>query len=228
MLIQNKVIGTVAYLGGLHGVLEEFTWCWGQLIQFSYEYHLQQGESIYFNRARISYHAMARNGLVKEMQGDWLLQLDTDHQFEPDVLVRLLQIMRDCNADVVSALYHNKSFPHPATVYAFDEEGKPRVIGDWPKETRAFQVDSCGAGTLLVKREVFDRIESELHEEPFNPIATLGEDHSFFTRCKRLGIRCFVAPAVESYHMAIHPVRHSDSALDSMSLGDGPEVEGIA
>ena len=38
MLIQSKTIGTVAYLGGLANVFEEFCWCWGQLIQFNNEY----------------------------------------------------------------------------------------------------------------------------------------------------------------------------------------------
>lgn len=228
MLIQNRTIGTVAYLGGLHAVLEEFCWCWSQMIQFNQEYLVQPGERIFYTRAKASYHALARNELVKTMQGDWLLQIDADHEFEPDVLVRLLRAMDEFKCDVVTGLYENKNYPHPPVIYQWDDRGELRVIGDWPKEARGFAVGSCGAGTLLVKKSVFERIEQELQEEPFAIRGKWGEDHSFSLRLKQLGIVPFVATQVESYHLSVKPIKRADTALEAISLEDGQIVEGRA
>lgn len=226
MLIQNEVIGTVAYMGGLHTTLEEFTWCWGQLIQFNYEYLLRPRQTIYYDRSRVSFHSLARNGLARHMQGEWILMLDTDHQFEPDILVRMLRVMEEFKCDVLTALYENKGFPHPPVIYEWDEQAHPRVIGDWPEGLRGFPIKSAGAGSLLIKRTVFDRINSELQEDPFDILGKDGEDHSFFKRCQKLGIRTFVAPHIESYHLALKPISRRDTVLDAMGLEDGPCLEG--
>ena len=78
----NKFIGTVAYLGGVPSVLEEFCWSWSQMVQYNTEYLCQPGELIFYDRARASYHAFARNTLASRMRGDWIVMLDTDHLFE--------------------------------------------------------------------------------------------------------------------------------------------------
>jgi hypothetical protein len=105
MLYHNKTIGTLAYMGGLPCNLEKFTWSWGQLIAFSAEYVCNPGERIHLLKSAVSHHQTARNQLAREFLGDWLLMLDMDHAFEPDLLARLLHRMHRYQLDVLSGLY---------------------------------------------------------------------------------------------------------------------------
>src|SRR5262245_49717955 len=111
-MIGRKAIGTVGYLGGLMSVPEEFNWAWGQMIQYNSEYLAESNEYVHMARAKVSYHAAARNSLVDQMLGDWLLQLDTDHKFDPDMLARMLFQMDRHQVDVLTAVYVSKSYPH--------------------------------------------------------------------------------------------------------------------
>lgn len=235
MLYSKPVLGTVGYLGGLPAVLEEFCWAFAQLVQFNTEYVCPPGSIIHYARARVSLHDFARNGLVEELQGDWLLQLDTDHTFEPDLLSRMLRVATTHALDVVTALYRHRAAPGPPVIYQWDPvtEGA-RPIGAWKTEGGrspvALQIGSAGAGCLWVRRTVFDRIRTELREPPFSRYGTYGEDHAFFHRCKRLGIPVYALPAIEAPHLAVQPSRMVDyhlpegHALDWQSFDQGARV----
>jgi GT2 family glycosyltransferase len=143
------------------------------------------------------------------MQGDWLLMLDTDHVFEPDLCARLLKLANECEVDVITGLYQFKHGHHSPVLYRFQEPASC-PWGDWDREAKLFQVDGAGAGCLWVRRSVFQRLRAELGDGPFDITPPFGEDFSFFRRLATLGIPAYCAPAVECHHLRSAPVTLAD------------------
>lgn len=225
MLRGTLTIGTIAYMGGVAATLEAFTWAWGQMIQYNADYLVEPGQRIHYDRATVSYHSYARNNLADRMRGDWLLMLDTDHAFEPDLAARLLNMSEKHGLDVVSAMYVYKQHPHNPVV--FTRQGDDvKYLGDWDRTAQVFQVGAAGAGALLVRRSVFDRIRNQLDENPFEIRKAFSEDNSFFDRCHQLGIACWCCSAIESPHLLVKPVTLADYVPDPAMLGPRVEVEG--
>jgi cellulose synthase/poly-beta-1,6-N-acetylglucosamine synthase-like glycosyltransferase len=220
MLRSKRCLGTCSYMGGLPSNLEAFTWSWGQMIAYNSDYVCGPNQSVHYDRTNHSFHLVARNDLVKSMRGDWLLMLDTDHQFEPDILARLLNRMNQLQADVIVGAYQHRSPPFGPTLWMFaDDNGTPKQLAAWPEVgvldeesgyvTEAIQVDVAGAGCLLVRRKVFQRIAEELGEEPFSVReykGTVGEDFAFFRRLAKLGIVAVCDPRIECHHLYVKPL----------------------
>lgn len=223
MLLMNKCLGTVAYMGGIPALLEEFVWSWTQLQAWNTEYVCGPGEYVHYDRAKLSVHDVARNVLAESMRGEWLLQLDTDHAFEPDLLGRLLRVAEETGAEIVTGLYLARFAPFTPVIYQQREGGMPRQVCRWDAAAHALDVDSAGGGCLWVKRAVFDRIREELNEQPFSRIGAIGEDHSFFLRCKKLGIKAACDPRVECHHLHVKALELSDFDPAEVQL-DPPEA----
>lgn len=220
MIFGRKPIGTVAYLGGLPCVLQTFAWCWGQMVQHNQELLCNADSYVHLARSTFSDHGPARNSLVSSFLGDWLIQFDTDHEFEPDITRRLVDLANEMQIDVLSAVYQFKSLPYLPVLYQWIQlpDGKQGLqpMATWPRDARALQIGSAGGGCLFVRRKVFDRIVSELKEQPFDRRDGFSEDHSFFLRCRLLEIKCYAAMQVHSNHLRIAPVTLSD--LDGIEL----------
>ena len=181
-----------------------------EMLQFSQMTLCGAGEMILFNKASVSYHEMGRNQLVEDMEGDWLLQVDTDHVFAPDLLVRLLALQKKHDAPVVSAIYQYKHAPHGPVAGFWTGDKQITPLMEWDRSAEILEVGVVGAGGLLVRKEVFKRIKKELGEAPFQITEGLSEDYSFCRRCKKLGIPVYLAPKVETHHL----IRHALSVED--------------
>lgn len=206
MLIGREIIGTVAYMGGIMSLPIPFIDSWQRMVEYNSEYLVQQKERISYTFATVSYHSFARNSLVDQMKGDWLLQLDTDITFDPDIVGRMLLKMDRHNIDVLIAPYVYKSHPHPPVVYGWNPKKKEKfILGDWDDKADVIPVRSSGAGCLLVRKKVFDKIKSKLGESPFDIYfdkkTPLSEDHSFFERCWKLRIPVYFSPSITVGHL---------------------------
>lgn len=209
----KKPIGTIAYMGGVMAVPEPFAWSWGQMVQYNAEYLCEPNECVHYCRATISIHSAARNSIVQQFKGDWLLMLDTDHVFDPDIAARMVFKMNKYHMDVLSGIYHYKSPPYAPVLYTWAEDGeRMQILGDWerPDPPYFIPVAAAGAGCLMVRRSVFQCIKEELKEEPFDITPPFGEDMSFFRRLKKLGIQAYCDPALECNHLRLHPVSSKD------------------
>lgn len=211
MLHNKRVIGTIGIMAGLPCNLEEFSWSYGNLIDYSNHYVCGPQERIELVKSAHSFHILARNQMADAMEGEWLLQLDMDHSFEPDLLARLLNLMNkydrpDYRVGVVGGLYLHKQPPYNPTIWQFTgQEDQTVPILNWP-EGEVLEVGVIGTGALLVKRWVFDRIEKELGEKPFSVSeykGLVGEDFAFARRCRKLGIPMLVDPRIEGHHAKV-------------------------
>jgi len=115
------------------------------------------------------------------------------------------------NLDVLTGLYVYKIPPFQPTIYQYVEERKGyNAIVKWDGDPQLLNIDSSGAGALLVRRRVFARILDELKEGPFDIERGYGEDHSFYRRLQRLEIPAYCAVNVESAHINFKALTYSD------------------
>lgn len=204
-LQREKFIGTIGYLGGVMAVPEPFAWSWGSMLVYSHEALCESGEHIYPDHTGFSLHDYARNDLLGRMRGDWMLMLDTDIAFEPDLAARMVSAMYRYDVDVLTGIYCYKAPPNFPVLYMYNHATqKNEIVANWDRTAELFRIDSAGGGVLLFRRQVCERITAELKERPFSRIGDRGEDHSFFTRLRTLGIKAYCAPQIEVQHLKYH------------------------
>ncbi len=214
MINTLKVLGSVGYLGGLMAVPEAFCWAWGHLVAFTNEYVCQDGESVQYLKASMSLHAGARNDLARRMLGDWLVMLDCDEVFPPEVILQLITLHQRYRAPVISGVYRHKAKPHHPMLWhwseAQDEPGFVPIL-EVDNTKPLVKVDAAGGGCLFVHRSVFARLKERFpKEDPFDHRGRYGEDFSFFLRLKEAGIPVYAAPQVEVTHLRVHGITADD------------------
>jgi hypothetical protein len=204
MLIKPNIIGTIGYMGGTPFNHENFTWCWGELVKYTTMYFARRDEEVHIVKATASYHEAARNELVSKMMGDWLLMLDMDHEYEPDLVVRMLDRMNRANVDAVTGFYVKRNPPHLPLLYSRNKSGNPndpwQQLASWNPPNASAKVDGCGAGCLLVKRTVYERCIREFGP-PFSVEPPYSEDISFCRRLSKMGVQILCDPRIQYRHL---------------------------
>lgn len=135
----------------------------------------------------------ARNKLVNQAiaEGfDRILWLDSDMDFQPDLLIRLSKTMEETGADLVSALYFTRKAPVQPVVYNevgyyHDDERDevtPHCVSykGYPRDS-VFEIEGCGFGGVLMTVDIAKKVEDKFGV-PFSPILGFGEDLSFCLR----------------------------------------------
>lgn len=223
MLTHRKAVGTIAYMGGFMSPPEPFVWSWTQMLLYSQEVLCEPGEFIHPVHSRYGLHDFARNEIVEKMQGDWLMMVDADHTFDPDLCARLVMRMYQHDLDVVTGLYVYKNRPVAPVLYMRNpDNGAYEHVTQFDRTLDLIPVHSAGAGCLLIRRRVFERIIAELKQDCFDRIGKLGEDHSFFLRVQKLGIQVWCAWKVQAGHLRYQPmwwdVAGADRQADQLKL----------
>lgn len=228
MLLGRKPIGTVAYMGGVPTLPEPFVWSLANMIAWNAEYLVRENEYVHYDRATMSYHVAARNFLVDSFRGDWLLMLDTDLTFNPDLTGRLLKVIEQGQVDVVCGIYHFKHGSCSPVLYGLSNDRfLPITKWDIPAEDYLLPIASAGAGCLMVKRNVFQRIKDELNVGPFDVEPPYSEDHSFFRRLKKLGIKAMCDPNVKCGHLKWYPVSMADMRIEEDAITERIELQPV-
>jgi len=183
-----SVIGTVGFIHACPSVPYNFFRCLVDMQSYNSQYLCNPGEVIEYVDQQGGFHDESRNTLVRRFLGDWLLQLDTDIEFEPDLLARMMLVAKRYKAEVVTCPYRRKEPPHNTVIANYDQDLDEFIaLSDAPAEVA--EVGACGAGCLLVFRNLFARIWNELGEMPFDLTyrgsrgGRWSEDYSF---CRRL------------------------------------------
>lgn len=167
--------------------------------------------------------ASARNDIIREFlktENEWVLLLDSDMVFEPNLLDTLLGSANARIRPVVGGLCFGGGrvgVPFP-TLYALtdpkDHGGKlTRVISDYPKDALC-KVDATGAACLLIHRKVLQDMGDKYKDMPdgySNPHPWFaesvhrgheyGEDWTFCIRLKQMGVPLYVNTAAKLGHV---------------------------
>ena len=144
----------------------------------------------------------ARNQLVKyarEKGGyDYVLWIDSDMTFEPDLLDRLLEDIEGKETgeplQAVTGLCFGRRPPFNPCIYKeldVKTEGNlitpyRTVYEDYPRDS-LFEVEACGFACVLMRMDILEAMG--IYGVPFFPVAGLGEDLTFCWRARKLDIR---------------------------------------
>lgn len=150
---------------------------------------------------------------LAQTDADWLLTLDADMVFEPDMLDRLLEVADPVERPVVSGLYFGRSeegIPFPQ-MYAQVETSDGRIASarfeNYPKGL--VEVLGAGAGCMLIHRDVLERMRKAAADPVFpwyqettevNGRYT-SEDITFCHRVRQLGLPVFVDTRIVCGHV---------------------------
>jgi hypothetical protein len=145
------------------------------------------------------------------------LWLDSDMRFPKDALVRLLAH----DEDIVCANYAKRRFPtEPIAVRknqpGDDAEHVDRVYTE-PDSTGLVEVDYCGMGVMLVKADVYKKMEFPWFAIPWVPAAEdyIGEDVWFCRRAYENGSKTMVDQDLskEVHHIGTFEYKHEHTLV---------------
>lgn len=155
----------------------------------------------------------ARNGLAKQAvleNYDRVLWLDSDMDFQPDLMKRLSADL-DEGREFVSALYFTRKAPVKPNIfiscgYYHDkdtDEVTPAAVNYWeyPKDG-IFPIAACGFGGVMMTTDLIKRVGDKFGL-PFSPILGFGEDLSFCSRVAQLGVEMYCDSRVKMGHVGL-------------------------
>ena len=158
-----------------------------------------------------------RNQCINEMEGDWILFIDSDMVWQPEATRVLVETREKVDLDMVGGLCFQRGDPYQPTMYkmaANDTHGYT-FIEKWPADA-AVEVDATGMAFCLIHKRVFDRILTKGKAGPFPEFEDrkgqrpapffrweeeYGEDFLFCREAKASGSKIFVDTSVKVGHV---------------------------
>lgn len=156
------------------------------------EIKMQAGSLVYLSREMLSAYAV-NNGF------DYVLWLDDDMVFQPDLLEKLIAD----DVDVAAGLFVGRRYPYEPAIWKSivcgDEGRYDEKYYDYPEDS-LFEIDACGMAAVLVKTNVIQTVIDQYHRT-FEPISGYGEDISFCIRAKNAGFKVWCDSRVKVGHV---------------------------
>ena len=153
---------------------------------------------------------LARNRFAtKLLESDYthLLMLDLDHVHPADIVQRLARwVLMNPEIEVVGGLNFRRSEPYEPCCFFLDREhGTVNAPADWGKGL--MKVDYIGTGSILIAREVFEKIEPPWFYNVYGIEANWadewpGEDIGFSEKCQKAGVNMYVDTTTTSPHIS--------------------------
>ena len=155
------------------------------------------GSLVYLSRETLCVNAI-------KLEADYILWLDSDMVFEPDLLRRMMQTMQDADLDFLTAAYFRRSAPYTPVLYRkidFDGEAcKWEELKEVPApDSGLFEVEGCGFGCVLMKTDIVLDVKGKFGKL-FTPIGGTGEDLSFCWRARQCGYKLMCDPSIPIGH----------------------------
>ena len=172
----------------------DFSECLTELLLHFKKHHPDDILDVKYLKASLVYDA--RNQLatyVTTVGGyDYVLWLDSDMTFKPDLLDRLLEDIEGRQA--VSGLCFGRRPPFKPCIYKkLDVTVSGQMIHpesenwfDYPRD-QIFEVAACGFACVLMRVDVLEAMG--IYGVPFFPVGGLGEDLTFCWRARKLDIK---------------------------------------
>lgn len=165
-----------------------------------HEFHIclaDEGFTTAQNRIYMAIQAQKNNS-------DYILMIDDDMTFSKEILEQLVATGKE----IVGVNSYSRVLPLSSTVALMDDKGNykdPSKHTTWdmrvPEEL--FECYAIGTGILLIKMEVFNKIEKpwfkfDMHEDGY---MIEGEDAWFCSQAKKNGYKIFCDPTIYVGHL---------------------------
>ncbi len=156
------------------------------------------GSLVYMSRETLCVHAV-------KMEADYMLWLDSDMIFDPDLLRRMMKTMDDYDLDILTGVYYRRTGNYSPVLYKkieFDELDRCtwQELWDVPAPNSGlFEVEGCGFGCVLMKTDVILDVKGRFGKL-FTPIGGTGEDLSFCWRARQCGYKVMCDPSIPLGH----------------------------
>jgi cellulose synthase/poly-beta-1,6-N-acetylglucosamine synthase-like glycosyltransferase len=154
----------------------------------------------------------ARNTLIikalhMEEKPDYVMFVDADNTMQYNVLHKLINE----DKDIISGIYFQRHKPFYPLAFKNKVNGKTSFFTEWDID-KVYEVDFVGAGCLLIKREVLEKMKypyfyigRNIEEQ-----LTIGEDIMFCAEARRLGYKIWVHTGVNVGHIGARCVNIND------------------
>ena len=155
---------------------------------------MQMGSLIYTSRNDLG--AMAINN-----EFDYVLWLDSDQVFDPDLLERMLKKLQEEDLDILTSVYFRRVAPYSPVLFKSLSYNNPGAswdeYGDLPPGL--FEAAGCGFGCVLMSVDVLMSVQAKFGTM-FQPLQGLGEDLAFCWRARQCGYKIMCDPTIEVGH----------------------------
>ena len=154
----------------------------------------------------------SRDDIAKEAIGsgaDYVMWLDSDMVFGPDLLQKLMPHLERPEIDIVTGLYFRRVQPFTPVLFEELDFDVEKQIASWSEFTEIgaepFEVAGCGFGCVLMPTDIFIDVQSKFGAM-FTPMSGVGEDLSFCWRARQLGFRIWCDPTIPLGHIGYNIV----------------------
>jgi hypothetical protein len=152
----------------------------------------------------------------------WLLQIDTDIEFKPEILERMLALAEEHGFKVLAASVPIGETFETCGYFFGDVPGRMHVVTRLPG-TQPLRVDAIATACTLIRRDVFVEMAEKFGPCWFTRMSVpdpdregydlvLGEDIAFCCRAKVLGVPIWVAHIPGLRHWKLKGYTHDDPA----------------
>ena len=148
----------------------------------------------------------SRNDLAKyavQSEADYVLWLDSDMMFEPELLEKMMATLQEKDLDILSGIYYRRRHPFSPVLMkklsiAENNFCEYENFNAYP-EDGIFEVEGIGFGCVLMKSDVLMDIKAT-YNDWFSPFGRVGEDLSFCWRARQTGHRIYADPSIQLGH----------------------------
>lgn len=152
----------------------------------------------------------ARNSLLDtavKAEADWMLWLDSDMVFNPDLLERLFATAEKEKAEFVTGVYFRRLEPYTPTIFeTLEMADRPTWSNFTELPDHPFEVAGCGFGAVLLNTQVIFDTVGKFGPNPFTPMMSMGEDLAFCWRARQSGYKIIADPTIPLGHVGYQMV----------------------
>ena len=148
----------------------------------------------------------ARNELARQAiksEADWVLWLDSDMVFEPDLLKKMLEVCEENDIDFLTGLCFRRKPPYTPTLFdrldKMEHGASYTTIMSVPEGR--FKVGGCGFAGVLMSTDVLLSVAARFGGRMFDPLEGFGEDVSFCWRARQCGYEIWCDSEIELGHV---------------------------
>ena len=204
----------------------DFVHCLGFLIHTDAHHGKRLTHAGWWLKVGTTNIAQGRNSCVEAFlekgTADWLLFIDTDQTFPPNLLERMIASADPVERPILSALimgHRTGGKIAPACALLHDDH---LVVPDTIPAVQHWPVAAVGTGCVLIHRTVLEAVQAKYGDDPYpfftahmpheenGKVEHIGEDYAFCLRAASLGFPSYVDTTIDVGHIKTHTLTEAD------------------